>query len=55
MKNEDSRESAVISVQAYNPDGSQVSGTKDKELKGGEVTDLYVHSTQQLLVKEVRQ
>lgn len=54
VKNEDSRENAVIVVQTQNQDGAPQSGSPDKELKGGESADCWVHSGQQLLVKETR-
>lgn len=53
VANDDSRDTAVIAVQLQNQDGSNQS-TPAKELKGGEGSEFLVHSTQQLLVKEIR-
>ncbi len=62
VKNDDSRESAVIGVtiQHTNTDGTVCGGMPEKELKGGpngtgESTQLLVHSTQQILIREIRQ
>ena len=54
VKNEDSRDTAVVVVKSVNLDGSEIAGMLDNELKGGESCDRYVHSTQQLVVKEIR-
>ena len=48
VTNSDSRESAVISVETQ-PGGALTN------LKGGESTELYVHSQQDLHVREVSQ
>ena len=58
--NDDIRESAVIIVEPQNLDGTPVSGMIAGELKGGpdgtgESVQMYVHSGQQLVIKEFRQ
>jgi len=54
IKNEDSRDKAIVSVSQLNGDGTPQSGTVETQLKGGESCEKYVHSGQQLLVKEVQ-
>lgn len=54
VTNADSGETRIISAQPVNLDGSTTAQPPPKELKGGESTDLYVHSSQNILVKEVR-
>lgn len=52
VTNEDSRESAVVGVQLTFDGKTQESVV---ELKGGESHETYVHSSQQVLVKEISQ
>ena len=52
ITNADQGETRIISAQTQNLEGNPVS--TPAELKGGETLDLYVHSTQQIVVKEVR-
>jgi hypothetical protein len=54
ISNEDARETAVISVLKQEK-SDQSPAAFAVELKGGESCEEYVHSTQQLLVKEVWQ
>ena len=54
VKNEDQGESRVISVQQLDEKGEAIPGIPAKELKGGECAENYVHSTNQLVVKEVK-
>lgn len=57
VTNSDTRETAIVSVEAVNADGSEQPGGKRVELKGGESTgdnDFYVHGGQALVVKEVQ-
>lgn len=54
VKNEDSGENRVISVQQLDDKGEPISGIAAKELKGGESCENHVHSTNQLLVREVK-
>lgn len=55
IKNEDSGENRVILVRQLNADGSEIPGISGKKLKGGESTENYVHSTNQILVTEVNE
>jgi hypothetical protein len=55
VTNSDTREAAVIKVQTQYEDGTPSRSVHERELKGGESAELWVHSTQQLLVTEVRQ
>ena len=62
VKNDDSRESAVIGVrtQSFAADGTVASETAETELKGGldssgESKQLLVHNSQQSVVRELRQ
>lgn len=62
VKNDDSRESAVIGVTVQNTDSAGVvcGGMPEVELKGGpdgsgESKQLLLHTTQQVLVRELRQ
>lgn len=57
ITNSDSRETAVVKVCEVNPNPGRSMIpfiTKRAELKGGESTELYVHSGQSLIVEEVR-
>lgn len=56
VKNEDSRETAVIGVQAryVSTDGFQTDGP-ETELKGGAEVTVYVHSGRELLIREISQ
>jgi hypothetical protein len=64
VKNEDSRETAVIGARVQSLDSNGIpypdSNGPETELKGGpdhtgECADLYVHSGQQIVVREIRQ
>jgi hypothetical protein len=59
VTNSDSRESAVISVREMSssnaPGATDVQQGPTKELKGGESAEVYVHGSQYLLVREVKQ
>lgn len=52
IKNNDSRENAIVSVETINPDMSSVSTMV--HLKGGQTISRYVYDTQSILIKEVR-
>lgn len=52
--NNDSRSSAVISVETQDTEGNPVPGVPAKELPGWTSAEFTVHSGQQLQVKEVR-
>ena len=53
ITNADQGKTRIISAQTF-PTSGEPSGDELKELKGGQSADLYVHSTQQIVVKEVR-
>ncbi len=55
VTNSDQREGAVIVVQHMTPNGEPAAGQLDRELKGGESAEVWVHSGLQLAIKEVRQ
>ncbi len=52
VKNEDNRESVAIVAKTVNLDGSPVTGISDKELKGGQSAELWVHDSQKIVVEE---
>ena len=52
VKNEDSGENRIIYARQLNADGSEIPGIPPHELKGGESHEFYVHSTNQIVVKE---
>ena len=54
IKNEDSRETAVIGVQTVDASTRMASPDTEKKLKGGESTDTYVHSGQDVYIREVQ-
>ncbi len=54
VKNLDSRPEAIVTVKVQDLDGKPNAGNPDTELKGGEEVDKYVHSTQRLVVEEVK-
>jgi len=54
VTNSDNRESAVIKVQTEQGNGKP-SATPDRELKGGESAEFWVHSSQELHITEVSQ
>lgn len=55
VKNEDNRETAVIGVQQKNKDGGANGQPPERSLKGGESVELYVHDSQNVLVREIGQ
>lgn len=54
IKNEDSRETAVVEVKALNNDLQDIPGTTKHILKGGESCEIYVHSHNNYFIKEIR-
>ena len=55
VKNEDSRETAIVAVSAISVATGEVdSSVPDKQLKGGESCEVYVHSGQKIVVEEIR-
>lgn len=55
VTNADARETAVIVVQTQDAQGVACLHVPETELKGGQSADIWVHSHQQLVVKELRQ
>ena len=55
IKNEDSRETAVVGVQQQGLDGSIAGQPPEKALKGGESAELFVHDSQRVMVREIGQ
>lgn len=59
VKNEDTRETAIIGVRQMGKTGIQMEPDSQNgprvELKGGESTEVYVHSHQYLVVDEISQ
>lgn len=55
VSNLDTREDAVVLAFAADPEtGEAIIGGKAVELKGQESTDIYVHSGQSIVVKEMQ-
>jgi hypothetical protein len=54
VKNNDSCPEAVVAVQTLDAAGNAVAGVSSRELRGGEECEIYVHSTQQLRVQEIK-
>lgn len=54
VKNEDTGDDRVISVQQVDAAGVAIPGIPAKELKGGESAENHVHTTNQIVVKEIR-
>lgn len=55
IKNEDTRNAAVVVVDSRNPETlEQVPGGQTNMLHGGEECHIYVHSGQSVLVREVK-
>lgn len=54
VSNTDSRENAVVVVKRQSTQGEPVAGCPDIELSGGKDVEVHVHSTQRLVVEEVR-
>lgn len=54
ITNDDSRRTAIVSVNGINPESSiPIKGFPVTVLQGGESTTTYVHSTQSLLIEEL--
>lgn len=54
ITNTDSRQEAIVAVKVQDENGEPVSGSPDTLLKGGEEVEKYVHSTQRLVVEEIK-
>lgn len=54
VQNSDSRENAVIVVKRQSVEGKELSHCPDIHLTGGKEVEVHVHSTQRLVVEEVR-
>jgi len=55
VTNSDTRETAVIKVEAIGPDDKVLSTVQVSKLKGQESATVYVHSHQRILITEVSQ
>ena len=53
VKNEDSRQGAIVIVKEQDMTGKSISGANNVELRGGDSVDKYVHSGKRLVVEEV--
>ncbi len=54
IKNSDSRDTAIIGLQVNNSNGDIAAEESTHVLKGGEEKTVYVHSTNFVVVKEIR-
>lgn len=52
IKNEDQGENRVITAVTTNVDGTDQSGATAKDLRGGESAEMWVHSGQNIVIKE---
>ena len=54
IKNEDTRKNAVVEVMTVDVNNDPLSGGTMIDLCGGDSTDVYVHSGQNVLITELR-
>jgi hypothetical protein len=54
IKNEDSRENAIVQVYGLSADSGLPMGENAKLLKGGESTEVYIHSGKKYTITEIQ-
>ena len=54
IRNEDSRETAIVSVDSVSAESGLPMGDNPKVLKGGESAEVYIHSGKKYVITEIQ-